>query len=110
MRISKAFAVSGIDEAMPIGVVYESGIADGQECWICIAGRCQVLLQNSTASTKGYWVRTSTSAAGRADITNAAPPGGGIPELDIHQHEIGHCLETKTDGTNVLAYILVHFN
>jgi len=36
--------------------------------------------------------------------------GGGIPELDEHMSEIGHCIESKTAGTNVLAKIIMHFN
>ena len=88
----------------PIGVVYESGIADGSECWVIIAGRVQILLQDSTASTRGNWVEASATTAGRADATNAAP----VPAT--HWKEIGHCMETKTGGTNVLAYCIIHFN
>lgn len=105
-----AFDICDADGNHPIGVVYEDGIADAQECWICIAGRCQVLLQDSTASTRGYWARVSTTAAGRVDITNAGPPGGAVASLDAHMTEVGHCIETKGAGTNVLAYIILHFN
>lgn len=68
-----------------------------------------MLLEDSTASTRGYWVKMS-GTAGRADATNAAPPGGGIPELDEHMTELGHALETKTGGTDVLCKIVMHFN
>ena len=88
----------------PIGVVYESGIADGSECWVVIAGRVQILLEDSTASTRGNWVEGSATTAGRADATNAAP----VPAS--HWKEIGHCIETLTGGTDVLAYCIIHFN
>jgi len=104
-----AFDISDANEDQPIGIVYENGIADGSLCWIITSGRCQVLLKDSTATTAGYWVRTSDTG-GRALGSNATPPGGGIPELDIHMQEIGHSLETNTGGTNVLVYIICHFN
>ena len=75
-----------------------------------ITGRCQVLLEDSTAATAGYWVRTGDTTAGRADATNAAPPGGGIVELDEHMQEIGHTLESQGAGTSVLAWIILHLN
>ena len=67
------------------------------------------LRKDATASTKGFWVYTS-DVAGRADATLAAPPGGGIPELDIHMREIGHCIESKGADTDVLAKAVLHFN
>lgn len=108
--IINAFEVTGANEEPCIGVVYEDGISDGEECWIVCSGRAQVLLQNSTAATFGYWARTSITAAGRVDITNASPPGGGITEIDRHMREVGHCMETVSAGTNKLAWVILHFN
>ena len=104
-----AFGIEGADDLNPIGVVYEAGVADGSECWVVVQGIAEVLLKDSTASTKGYWVKVS-DAAGRADATNAAPPGGTVQALEIHMQEIGHCIESKTAGTDVLAKIVMHFN
>ncbi len=104
-----AFDITEADDDHPIGVVYEAGVADAAECWVVIYGIAEVLLKDTTASTHGYWVKTSDTA-GRADATIAAPPGGGISELDEHMQEIGHCLETQTGGTDVLAKIVMHFN
>ena len=104
-----SFGITGADDYQPIGVVIESGIADGEWCWVAIAGLVDVMLKDSTASTAGYWVYTA-DAAGRADATLASPPGGGIPELETHMREIGHCRETKTAGTSVLCKIIMHFN
>jgi hypothetical protein len=69
-------------------------------------GIADVLLEDTTAATRGNWVQTSDVAAGRADMTNAAAPG----LILSHFQEIGHCIETKTGGTNVLAKAVVHFN
>jgi hypothetical protein len=105
-----AFAVVAADAVDCIGVVYEDGIADGEPCLVVIAGRAQVLLEDSTASTRGYWVKVSDNDAGRADATNAAPPGGTVNALEDHLSEVGHCLESKSAGTDVLCWILMHFN
>jgi len=100
-----AFKASAASSDDPIGIVYEAGVADGSECWVVIYGIAEVLLKDTTASTRGYWVMTS-DAAGRADATNAAPPGF----VASHFQEIGHCIESKTAGTDVLAKIVMHFN
>jgi hypothetical protein len=101
-----AFDKEAADGLEPIGIVYEAGVVDGSECWIWVNGSvCQVLLKDSTSATRGYWVGTSDTA-GRADATNSSAPG----LILTHFQEIGHCLETKTGGTNVLARIMLHFN
>jgi hypothetical protein len=108
---ANAFEVTGASGALNcVGAVYESGIADGSECWVVVAGIAEVLLKDSTASTLGYWAKTSEDTAGRADITNSAPTGGSVAALEDHNQEIGHCLETKASGTSVLAKIVMHFN
>lgn len=100
-----AFVLTGSDDVDCVGVVYEDGIADGSECWVVTQGIAQVLLKDTTGSTRGYWAATSDTA-GRADCTNAASPGLVLS----HFQEIGHCLETKGSGTDVLARVILHFN
>lgn len=103
----------GLEEADgldPIGVIYEDGVVDGDPVWVVVSGVAEVLLEDGTASTRNYWVRTSTSVAGRADATNAGPPGGTVAALETHAKEIGHCLESKTSGSDVLAKCVLHFN
>lgn len=104
-----AFKACGADGLMAIAVVYQVGVADGSLCWVVVYGIAQVLLKDATLSTRGNWVYVS-DVAGRANATLAAPPGGGIPELDIHMGEIGHCIESKGADTDVLAKVVVHFN
>jgi len=92
-----------------IGVIYEDGVADGQEVWVVVSGKAEVLLADGTASTRGYWVYAD-AVDGRANASLQLPPGGTIQALENHFKEIGHCLETKTSGTDVLALIAIHFN
>lgn len=88
----------------PIGVVYENGIDDGNYCRVIVAGSALVLLQDTTASTRGNWMKNSDTVAGRVDATNASP----IPAQ--HWREIGHCCESQSAGTDVLAEGMLHFN
>ena len=92
-----------------IGIVYQNGVTNGNRCLVVITGIAEVLLADGTASTMGNWVLASATD-GRADATQNIPPGGGVQEHDEHFKEIGHCLETKSSGTDVLAKVLLHFN
>jgi hypothetical protein len=107
----RAFHIEEADGYDPAWVVAESGIADGSECWVWIEGAvCQMLLQDSTASTRGNWCKVSDTQAGRIDATNAFPPGGTIAALEDHSSEVGHCMQSKASGTDVLALIYFHTN
>jgi len=105
-EVNQAFRLTIADSMSPFGVVYEFGIADGSECWVVIGGIAEVLLQNGTSTVRTYWVRTSTTVPGRADGTNPSPPG----LVASHFAEIGHSLETKSGGTDVLCKVMLHFN
>lgn len=91
-----------------IGVVYEAGIADGASMWVVIAGQADVLLEDGTAATRGN-LAIASDVDGRADCS-VANPGVGLPAVDVHFKEIGHCLQTVTAGTNKLARCTLHFN
>lgn len=97
-------AVAGAANA--VGVVYESGFLVGEPMFVVTSGKAQVLLEDGTTSTVGYWVGLSTTVNGRADATNAVAPGLVLRHFD----EIGHCHETKGAGVNVLALCTLHFN
>ncbi len=102
-------AISGISFQIEsgefVGAMGESGIADGQPVWVARAGPVQFLLEDSTAATHGNWVQTSDSVAGRVDATNASAPGAVI----AHFQEVGHCVESKGSGTDVLCRVNCHF-
>lgn len=108
-----AFNITETEDYMPIGVIYDASIADDAEGWVVVLGIADVAMEDNTAATRGYWVKTSDSDAGYADSTNASPPGGGVPELGQHSREIGHCIETVAAtgaGTHILARCVLHFN
>lgn len=106
--IDNAFDVGDADGNHTIGIVAEDAIADGAETWLWSDGaKCLGLLKDATASTRGFWVKTS-DVAGRLDMTNAAPPGGGVAGLDEHFQEVGHCLASEGADTDVLAMFKFH--
>lgn len=106
--VDDSFILQG-NEFNAIGAVYEAGVADGSPCWVAFAGRAYVLLADGTGSTAGYWVK-SHATDGRADASAALPTGGSFAGVDDHFKEIGHSLETKLAGTNVLCKVMLHFN
>jgi len=75
--------------------------------WVWMPGSiCQVLFKNSTASTRGN-VALAADTDGRA-IDVAVPSSN--PVVAEHFKEIGHVLETKSSGTNVLVLVATHYN
>lgn len=97
-----------VNDADPIGVVYEAGIADGSLLWIVIAGIAEVYFVNG--ATQGQFARMCVTAD-----TNDAP-GFAMAEAvptpplatDKHFQEIGHVLQTVAAGN--LARCIIHFN
>lgn len=89
------------------GVFLESGIADGSEAWVVVAGIADVAMAANTAATHGNWIGVSTEA-GYADATGASPPAA-----PTHFEEVGHCIESVAAGgagTHILARCVLHFN
>jgi hypothetical protein len=104
--VDNAADLAEADAVDVIGVVYQAGVPVGGRMLIVVAGNAQVLLQDTTACTRGQWARTSVTVAGR--MTTSAVPAQ--PANTNHFFEIGHVLESKNAGTNVLATISMHFN
>lgn len=95
---------SGLDS---IGVVQEAGVVEGSEMWIWVSGSiAQVMMKDATAAVRGY-VMLADDVDGRA--YNIEVPSSNPVQAE-HFREIGHCLESKTGGTNVLALCSLHFN
>jgi hypothetical protein len=89
-------------------VVQEAGIAEGSEMWVWVTGSiCQVLFKNGVSPTRGD-VAICADTDGRAN--QFANPGSGLPAIETHFKEIGHILESKASGTDVLALVTLHFN
>lgn len=91
---------------MPVGVMYNSSVANGSVCWIVVGGLAEVLMEDNVSAVGGYWLGVSTSEAGYAETASAPPTA-------LHWNEIGHCTQSKTAtgaGTHVLSRAILHFN
>ena len=89
-----------------VGVVAESRMADGSECFVTIQGVAEVLWKDGEAATRGN-VAISADTDGRA-IGVAVPSSN--PVTAEHFKEIGHVIQSKDAGTNVLVRCILHFN
>lgn len=89
-----------------LGVVYETGIANGSECWVIQSGIAEILLEDSSTSDRGNWVKASTQV-GRALANSSEPAQGVISATSEHFKEIGHCILASTGG---LSKAVLHFN
>lgn len=98
-----AVEIAPANTQMPVGVIYENSVADGSPVKVVISGKASVLLRNGEAATRGYWCGVSPTA-GR--MYQASTP----PTDTAHSREIGHSLESKASGTDVLAAVVLHFN
>ena len=98
-----AVAIEDIGDVDPIGIIYQSGIPDGDLVLVVISGIAEILIDDATAVTHGDWAGTSDVTAGRSQA-NTEPPA-----TSKHDQEIGHFVESKIAGTDVLAKAIVHF-
>lgn len=95
-----------------IGVVYETGKADGSYCKVVIGGLCEGLLQDNTTAGVGGWLRASSDVLGRI-VNTTGPEGLGALAADDHFKEIGHCLTqivTSDAGASKLVKFILHLN
>ena len=90
-----------------IGVVYESGVAASDYAWVVVSGKAQVLMDDTSTAVAGK-VLVGATTDGR--FSCVANPGSGLPATDKHFTECGHLIESKTKGTSVLAWAMIHFN
>ena len=103
LAVDKAVSIAPVNSDMPMRIIYESGIANGQAVKVIFAGCAEVLMKNGLAATRGFW-------CGVSDVAGRMYQSSSPPSTTEHSREIGHCLETKASGTNVLALIDLHFN
>lgn len=89
-----------------VGFAY-GDIEDGETGWVVTSGVAEALLKDGTSAERGYWCKGSDDA-GRIEVTTA-PAGLGALSTSEHFREVGHCLESKDAGTDVLAKLLLHF-
>jgi hypothetical protein len=91
--------VNGIN---PVGVIYKSGVADGDKVLVVISGKAEILLKDSTAAANGDWL-------GVSDVAGRAFSQGSPPATLVHDREIGHSIESIAGGTDVLVKGVLHF-
>jgi hypothetical protein len=100
-----AFALAAIDASGVVGVVYESGVANGAECWVVVKGIAETLFTNNI--THGMYARAPITAdtdkvAGRA--VGAAIPANTF-NTDAYLARFGFVMESKDAGA--LAKVLL---
>lgn len=93
----------------PIGVFYESGVADSAEAWVVVSGIADVYFVGNT--TRGHLARGFLTADGGSYVTgqalSEAVPSSPFSD-DKHFYEIGHVIESRTGAG--LAKVILHFN
>jgi hypothetical protein len=97
-----------VDRPDPVGVFYESGVANGSEAWIVISGPADVYFIGST--THGHLARGFVGADGGYVIGQALSEAVPTPPFasDKHWYEIGHVAQSRTGAG--LARTILHFN
>lgn len=95
------------DDIDPFGIVYDTGIADGEYIWVIVSGIAEVYY--GVAVTRATFSRVPVVADGLASgqAMNEALP---VPPFstDKHFQEIGHPIESI--GAPGLAKTILHFN
>lgn len=104
--VDNAFVVSPVSSQNPIGVVLESGIANGSPVKVAVSGKAYVLLKDGNAGTRASWCGVSPDVPGRIRQYPAPPSSSS----SLHFTEVGHSLENVTAGTNKLCLVNLHFN
>jgi hypothetical protein len=106
--INRAVKKIIVDVPDPIGVFYESGVADGEDAWVVVSGVAHVYFVGNT--TIGHLARGFVGAdagyvTGQA-LSEAVPTSPFA--TDKHFYEIGHVMESRTGAG--LALVNLHFN
>lgn len=101
--VNNAVDIAPMHSQMPIGIVYENYVDNGDPVKIVVYGKAEVLLKNGESSTNGYWCGMSDTAGRMYQLSE-------VPDLVEYNREIGHSLESKNIGSDVLSLVQIHFN
>jgi len=96
-----AFDLTAIDANYNLGVVYESGVADGAECWVVVIGIAEVLMKNDATLGQQCRIPLSTDTG---EVAGYAMADAQAATASVYK--IGDILETKTADT--LCKVLLH--
>ena len=104
---ARAFDLVDLGGPDIMGIVYESGIADGQECWVWLQGVVQIYFIGNT--TMEHFARMGISGDGGAagQAVSEAKPSSPFA-TDKHFQEVGHVVESRVGAG--LALTVLHFN
>jgi hypothetical protein len=107
-QIDDSFVLSVVNVPDPIGIVYEGGIADGQECWVVTEGCAEAYFIGN--ATRGQFARGFVT--GDAGYVAGQVLAENVPSTpfatDKHFYEIGHVRQSRTGAG--LARIQIHKN
>lgn len=105
---ANAVELIGIDDADPIAVVYDDGIADGELMRVVFSGKAQVFFVGSVGFHE--FARVTVAADVGAEAGKAIAEVVPTPPFstDKHFQEIGHVLEARVGAG--LALVNLHFN
>jgi hypothetical protein len=104
--VDGAIGLEEPNDTMPMGIIYEAGIANGSDVWVVVAGKADVLLDDAQVVTRGGVLLMSATTAGRADFV----PQGTVLTTTQHFEELGHTLQGVPAGTNRLVRAILHWN
>lgn len=96
-----------VDAPDPIGVIYNAGIADGQEVFVWVSGRVKALYFNPV--TMGD-VCVGPRGADTGEVAGYAKGNTGAPTATEHWYECGHITETNNLSSSSLTGTIIHFN
>lgn len=99
--VGNAFDLTAIDANYNLGVVDESGVADGAECWVVVSGIASVLMKNAATLGQQCRIPLNTDTGEVAGYAMAADQGA-----TASVYKIGDILETKAADT--LCKVLLH--
>jgi len=81
-----------------IGIFLDSGVADGGEAWVVVAGIADVHMDADGCAVHNRIITSVTP--GRGDVSNT-------PAVGVHFQEIGHAIEVAAANAN--ARCVIHF-
>ena len=99
--VANAFGLTAVGANHCLGVVYESGVEDGAQCWVVVAGIAQVLMKN--AATMGHICRIPLNTD---DDEAAGYAMDAEQSTSASVYKIGDVLETA--NAEVLCKVLLH--
>jgi hypothetical protein len=97
---ANSFATAAANEDMPIGAVYNAGVADGSECWVVVAGIADVLVDAAGAALGNVLYCGATGGSATA--------AAALPAVANHNREVGHGLEARANAGLIKA--ILHWN